>query len=522
MLTLRYLSPLDERYVPSRCLDISISADAERHVMEAANFVLQWPTGQINVVRDLWADFMTWGTFSSVVAPHARFDSPKTWLLEHPSRLWFTLFSLCRTSSPTIDLYGITFALGILAYRSDFNLELSHSLLAVAIHNSHISFEPFPEQDFDLKPGHTLELQEIRRLADRHCVQFNADSHQLHLRRQEYETGQALEYRKQRAHESECKTQCQSLAAALMLCWPSKVPRMPTNLSDYSLIRMSPFKEECEILFSDRFGNHCLFQQAKTLQDQLNTICGGTSHTHTSPVPFTPPHFEPPRATYMPVTLRVIMESRDTLPVDASATRNLLSRLSGSSFISQYRADLSRCVDALECRSSLMATIRNSPPQSVLDVIRTALVPKSPSEKMISEAGLWPSIGPGALLGQLALHLRKGLSNYWRSVLTLLAEALAAQQKVLRLNTFERLGLNAEYRQEAGNSGGQEWDTLAYPDWLLIQLDANLLIRPVQALIAKEMMAPENQTNTVMQLNMGEGKSSVSIACTSAYIIGEV
>jgi hypothetical protein len=166
--------------------------------------------------------------------------------------------------------------------------------------------------------------------------------------------------------------------------------------------------------------------------------------------------------------------------------------------------------------------IRNSPSQSVLDVIRTALSPKSPSEKLIFEAGLWPSIGPGALLGQLALHLRKGLSNNWRSVLTSLAEALAAQQKTLRLNTFERLGLDAEYRQEAANSGGQGWEILAYPDWLLIQLDANLLIRPVQASIAKEMMTPEKQTNTVMQLNMGEGKSSVSIACTSAYIIGEV
>jgi len=87
---------------------------------------------------------------------------------------------------------------------------------------------------------------------------------------------------------------------------------------------------------------------------------------------------------------------------------------------------------------------------------------------------------------------------------------------------LERLGLDAEYRQEAANSGGQEWDILAYPDWLLIQLDANLLIRPVQASIAKEMMAPENQTNTVMQLNMGEGKSSVSIAYACAYIIGEV
>ena len=60
------------------------------------------------------------------------------------------------------------------------------------------------------------------------------------------------------------------------------------------------------------------------------------------------------------------------------------------------------------------------------------------------------------------------------------------------------------------NNGDQVWDAMMYPDWLLIQLDADILIRPVQAQVAKEMMSPMEQTNTVMQLNMGDGKSSVS------------
>ena len=60
------------------------------------------------------------------------------------------------------------------------------------------------------------------------------------------------------------------------------------------------------------------------------------------------------------------------------------------------------------------------------------------------------------------------------------------------------------------NNGGQGWDAMMYPDWLLIQLDADILIRPVQAQVAKEMMSPREQKNTVMQLNMGDGKSSVS------------
>jgi hypothetical protein len=81
---------------------------------------------------------------------------------------------------------------------------------------------------------------------------------------------------------------------------------------------------------------------------------------------------------------------------------------------------------------------------------------------------------------------------------------------------YKQLGLDAEHAQETENIGGQGWDKLDYPDWLLIQLDANLLIRPVQASVAKAMMAPDSGANTVMQLNMGEGKSSVGIAFVSA------
>ena len=172
--------------------------------MDAASLVRQWPTGRISVVQDLWADFKKWRSFSSRVDPRACLNSPWTWLLEDPSQIWFTLLSLCKTISPAVDLYGMTFALGILAYRSDkFSLELSHSLLAVATHNSHASFKEavdFPQEDFDLGPGHILELQEIQDLAESHCVEFN-DSHQSHLTRQYGETGQALESRRRTAHQ---------------------------------------------------------------------------------------------------------------------------------------------------------------------------------------------------------------------------------------------------------------------------------------------------------------------------------
>ena len=129
---------------------------------------------------------------------------------------------------------------------------------------------------------------------------------------------------------------------------------------------------------------------------------------------------------------------------------------------------------------------------------------------MLLNAGLWPSISTERLLDQLSLHSRPGLSYDWQQTLTWFAEETSAHQRSIRLRELFRLGLFSEYRKETENNGDQVWDAMMYPDWLLIQLDADILIRPVQAQVAKEMMSPREQTNTVMQLNMGDGKSSVS------------
>ena len=511
-------------------MDQPVSVDKERCVMEAARLVRQWPTGRIDVTQRLWEQFENWALFSNSVG-HACLDSPRTWLLDHPSQVWFKLLSLCKTASPAPDLFGMTFALSILAYRTDFSPQLSRSLLAIATHNPYKSFKAaacLPEGGFDLKPGHNLEFQEIRELAEKHCVRFDG-SHQLHLTLQPGETWRALEYRKQEAHQTECQTQCQLLAETLLPFWPPESGpfHMPMNLSGYTLIDMSSFKPECETLFSSRFANYHLFQCTTTLQKLLNSIHGGTSRPYLSaPAPMLP-RFEPAQAAYMPITLHTLIKGRDARPVvssargcradtstgypmvtiDASATRDLISRLSGSlsgGFNTRYTRDLLYCVEAYER-------------PSVLDAIRSALSPSNdPSETILFGAGLWPSTGAESLLNQLSLHSREGLSSSWRSVLGSLAETLATQQRALRLNIYKQLGLNAEHTQETENIGGQGWDKSDYPDWLLIQLDADLFIRPMQASVAKAMMAPDSGANTVMQLNMGEGKSSVGIAFVSA------
>ena len=64
------------------------------------------------------------------------------------------------------------------------------------------------------------------------------------------------------------------------------------------------------------------------------------------------------------------------------------------------------------------------------------------------------------------------------------------------------------FYREAQDSGRQNWDIQEHPDWLLFEIENNLVIRSRQIQVATEMISPYSRQNSVSQLNMGEGKSS--------------
>lgn len=71
---------------------------------------------------------------------------------------------------------------------------------------------------------------------------------------------------------------------------------------------------------------------------------------------------------------------------------------------------------------------------------------------------------------------------------------------------------------ELENPGHRGWDPMRYPEWLLLEVENNILIRQEQAQIAREMVSPSSGSNSVMQLNMGLGKSSVVVPMAAAAL----
>lgn len=59
------------------------------------------------------------------------------------------------------------------------------------------------------------------------------------------------------------------------------------------------------------------------------------------------------------------------------------------------------------------------------------------------------------------------------------------------------------------NTGHQNWDPMDFPDWLLVELDGDLLIRPGQIDVALAIISPPSGANSVLQMNMGQGEQTL-------------
>ncbi|KAK2813760.1 hypothetical protein FQN50_000158 [Emmonsiellopsis sp. PD_5] len=130
--------------------------------------------------------------------------------------------------------------------------------------------------------------------------------------------------------------------------------------------------------------------------------------------------------------------------------------------------------------------------------------------------GLSPRLSPTIILQHLSHNKVGNLTTRWKHSLVHYGIAISLLQRAERI--FKCYNTGGDMLPELLNTGRQGWDPLTYPDWLLFEIENNLLIRPVQADIATEMMTPSTKANSIMQLNMGEGKSSVIVPIIAAAL----
>ena len=158
--------------------------------------------------------------------------------------------------------------------------------------------------------------------------------------------------------------------------------------------------------------------------------------------------------------------------------------------------------------------------EKIRSSIEDALSGRSIVEVTSQGSSLYPRISPVFLLQHLTRGFWGSLSEGWQVCLVNYALSLAYVQRAERLvNASRRPERQADLLKELRNMGShnsEEGDPMTFPENLVLELEQGILIRPVQQGIAAKMRDPPEGDNAVMQLNMGEGKSSVIVPIVAA------
>ncbi|KAI0428953.1 hypothetical protein F5Y09DRAFT_357310 [Xylaria sp. FL1042] len=133
------------------------------------------------------------------------------------------------------------------------------------------------------------------------------------------------------------------------------------------------------------------------------------------------------------------------------------------------------------------------------------------AHKTTVELGHGPRCSPLLFLQQLSNKSWKLINQSWQKLISRYGIALTALQRAERLVEAAHSQSEEALVKEMNNVGHINWDPIEYPEWLLLEVESSIMIRDVQQRIASEMINPSSNCNAVMQLNMGEGKSSVIV-----------
>ncbi|XP_055310983.1 uncharacterized protein LOC129573873 [Sitodiplosis mosellana] len=138
------------------------------------------------------------------------------------------------------------------------------------------------------------------------------------------------------------------------------------------------------------------------------------------------------------------------------------------------------------------------------------------------KAGMYPRAVPSLVVPQIT---SKGNSDL-KAIVGALAITIAHEQREKRIEIYsQQEQLKVALEKEIENKPHENWKPCDYPAWLLFEIEQNLTIRRVQVDVANHMMNPsqnegadDKKKHSVMQLNMGEGKTAVIAPIIAAVL----
>ncbi|CAG8973653.1 hypothetical protein HYALB_00002219 [Hymenoscyphus albidus] len=523
--------------------DRSIDADRELRTCQTAQLVNNWSTN-LTICPQLLLEIESWA--QPIYGPgHVEltlgFD-PK-WLerpVEFLSRYWCTLQDLLSQSVVGTDKYKVMMLLSTFSYSLYAERELILTLLAFATSPELRMLQAPRSHIFQLADGYRPVQNRLACLAVSQAQEFSSCS-QCDLPTLAHETNKVAKARRKRLYKASVDEQATIFAQDLISQWPATDMSTPTGPHLSTYIKVQQAMENARPVFDSwhrnvRFQRY--IQQVQNILDRLppeQQDCQLYS-------------FVPPVDSYIPRRTYVSFADLTStcappLPgpdqgrrfdgwvirgkrggADQAKLKELVGKVASqccSTHEQRYADGLATSFEAM--RDDDLVELKDVPnltpllethleqaqrhKRAIYERIRQRLC--SGSHHLVRGSRLLPRLSPISILSRLASDKVTTLSDGWKASWVQYGLAITNVQRAERLlaaasNKLELVG-------ELENSGHQNWDPFDRPQWLLFEIENNILIRPQQVSIANETINPSSGSNSVLQFNMGLGKSSVII-----------
>ena len=474
---------------------------------------------------------------------------------------WGGLVNLCKNCDPE-NVYNLIFHLGILAFANDANMTIMRSVVAFFLLDDLKKLEyplytSFTIFQIDQLPASDILSSLVKPLLSSH--QEASNKRKMDKNRKSFHQTSM----DKRGYSQKCEEESNDFVNFLIGQWSCAKPSasgFDAKYIDLSKALQAVIPEWQRLYRNIKFWNH--LKEVQAILDRYTTkknisfshfsfskkIFGPARYNHTNPLldqllqkpgPFLR---EKSFKEFSTASLATVpSKHKFQSKAEIAEIETIVKRITTSdcSTRSKCGQDLQQSIDALKTVNRMeeesIRTDVDSRTQNVKfnnDISRARTIVHQYYQEIcdclssddsrffwLNQSNIWPCVTPVSILQQLrsishcdfGTKMKKALITYGLTIMKL--------QRLIRMSEAFAKQDERKLQQEYNNPANSNWDPFENPDWLLLELDTNIQIREDQVNVALEMISPSSGANSVLQMNMGQGKTSVimpMVACALA------
>ncbi|KAF4983724.1 hypothetical protein FZEAL_940 [Fusarium zealandicum] len=500
-----------------------------------------------------------------VSPPETRLGYDSMWLADPKTFLstyWCQLHYAFHHDQKWLNKYELMTWMATMSYSNENDSQVTQALLMLALSQS-VAAAPLPDGiSHDLLKGYSVKEDVIETAANDASVWFHSSA-EANLEPFLHESRRATENRRQQQYESQKRRAVIAFRAHLVSQWPCQAPSPTQEASVVTYIKVSQAVNSVLPNWQVWYENLQFLNYLKAFVSRLKEIY--VEIVNVDP-PYAQPAIEPrislqgfvsidnlfrqlppsqtPAQPFKSDALlqkanrnedtngkmtdlldsldskakldyehRYLEELRHSLSSLWDHAGHEVDRSHISSHSALFQENLKRCEKRVK---SIYNSLSDAVHRSLKSGPQTLTGISDGIDSILTDARFLPRISPVFFLQKLRRSQWSHLSDPWKDAIIDYGTAIAALQQAKRFIRFQND--HVDLLRELENSGHRGWAPRDHPEWLLLECESEIMIREVQQQIAQQMIEPPDDQNAVMQLNMGEGKSSVLVPIISTAL----